>query len=81
MKVYLQKWSGMSASLKIDPFTVEIEKESDCSIPDDIRDWVLTIDGEGSETVQFQGDPNEMKGLIFMMVQAVEKMAKREAEE
>lgn len=79
MRAYLDK-HGMGASMTLDLDQVEIEREPEF-MPDAIRGWQITIRGKEGEAVHFQGDPNEMKGLIFMMVQAVERMAKREAEE
>lgn len=73
MRVYLDKGHGMSASLRIEPYTVGYEPDDDL-IPQEKREGSLVVRGIDNEAVTFHGTLEELRQLAFMLGDALARV-------
>ena len=77
MKVYLSKGHSMSASLVLHPYTVEAHKDPE-TLPESIRGWNITINGDGNEEIILQGNIGDLERLVTGIRNAWIEIAKTE---
>lgn len=64
MKVYMNKGLTMSASILFHPYDVEARKDPE-TIPESIREWIITINGDGNEKIILVGTLKDLETVIM----------------
>ena len=79
MKVYMNKGHTMSASLKLCPYNIEARKDPE-TMPESIRDWNITINGDADEKITLAGTLEELGEVIQGLCRMYESAVMQEKE-
>ena len=79
MKVYINKGHRMNAAIVFHPYDVEARKDPE-TMPESIRDWNITINGDADEKITLAGTLEELGEVIQGLCRMYESAVMQEKE-